>query len=74
MRKNVAKQDGHQSDTSLLTKAAFLLQEEGEHEYAHRQHQTKYVAAREPEMKHSASCLLSIAAGYAVRHLVHSKS
>lgn len=44
---------------------------EGEHEYDHRQHQAKHVAAPGARMKHSASYLLVIAVGYAVRHLVH---
>ena len=70
--KNVAEQDGHQVDTSLLTKDAPLLQEEGgEHEYDHRRYQAKHVAAPGAGMKHSASYLLVITVGYAVRHLVH---
>lgn len=44
---------------------------EGEHEYEHRQHQAKHAAAPGAGMKHSASYLLVIAVGYAVRHLVH---
>ena len=70
--KSVAEHDGHQVDTSLLTKGAPLLQKEGgEHEYDHRRHQAKHVAAPGAGMKHSASYLLVIAVEYAVRHLVH---